>query len=246
MRDVTIYRRQIDLVPIETLQKTNFTIIGVGSLGSFITTILAHMGAERFNLYDDDKLEEHNLPVQFLHKNFLGQPKVEALKAQLEDWYNVSACRAHNKKFKLGERVSSIVISGVDSLEARRDIWEGVKSSPRVQWYIDTRAGGLVNNVYTLDPRDPKAVEAYEESIKPDDEILPLPCTQRMSTFIASQTGSMVANIVMKLLKEEHVPFRLVYDADGFSLRTTNLQKDLKTEVFNMAEGAWNCSQNAS
>ena len=230
MRDFDIFKRQIDIVPVQDLQKKKFTLIGLGSLGSFTATILAHMGAEKMELFDDDLLEEHNLPVQFMHKHFLGQPKVEALKAQLGSWYGITTVNTHAKKFASGDKVSRIVISGVDSLEARRNIWEGIVHNPGVDWYIDTRAGGLVNSIFTLDPNDQSTVDEYEETIKPDDDILPLPCTQRMSTFIASQTGSMVANIVVKLLREEHVPFKLVYDAENFHIGRTELKHYRKPE----------------
>ena len=61
----TRYWRQTDIVDADRLAELPVTVIGAGATGSFITLALAKMGVRHITVYDDDTVEEHNLPNQF-------------------------------------------------------------------------------------------------------------------------------------------------------------------------------------
>lgn len=199
---------------MEELRRTHFTIIGAGSLGSFTATLLAHMGAEQITIFDHDKVEEHNLPVQFLNPKYLGEYKVQALKEQMKEWYDINIT-AKPQKFDSLSPVSAIVISAVDSMKVRGEIWESIKLQPSVKLYIDTRAGGLTAALYSTEPNNLDQIEKYEKTLGAEDAV-DLPCTEQMTTHIASSVGSLVCNIVNKFLGGDKgkIPQALTFNAD--------------------------------
>src|SRR3989304_1851615 len=72
------FLRQLELVPPEALE-TPVAVVGCGGIGSFAALALAKMGCRHLTLYDDDKVEEHNLPNQLYRPADVGRPKAEAL-----------------------------------------------------------------------------------------------------------------------------------------------------------------------
>lgn len=217
MRSASEYMRTTGLVNIGKLKETPFCIIGCGSLGSFTATMLAHMGATKITLYDDDVVEPHNLPVQFLHRGFLGEKKAEALKTQLDSWHPDLEVTAVPKKFEQGSEASQITIMCVDSLKARKLIFSNLIKQPSVEWILDTRAGGNTAAVYTLPSSDFKKVKFFKTSLQGEAD--PLPCTERMSLFIATQVASLVCNQVRNILRnDDRIAFELIYDANLMDL----------------------------
>lgn len=187
-RDTSRFHRQLGLMDVPALQETPFTVIGAGALGSFITLVLAKMGAEDITVFDDDKVENHNLPMQFYRQGDIGKYKVEALKEIINDFDGVNI-NIETKKFD-GSSDTPVVISAVDSIEARRDIYS--KLGPSNTLYIDTRAAGNIATIFTLpwDAFDLK--EDYERNLE-DDDVYEAPCTERMTTYIAPAVASHVA-----------------------------------------------------
>ena len=70
--------RQLDLVKPEALE-TPVHLVGCGGIGSFVALALAKLGCPHLCLYDDDRVEEHNVPNQLFRLSDVGRPKVEAL-----------------------------------------------------------------------------------------------------------------------------------------------------------------------
>ncbi len=59
--------------------KSNFVLIGVGSLGSQVFMNLIRMGIGKWHIVDNDGLYPHNLVRHILPGNFIGYPKAEIL-----------------------------------------------------------------------------------------------------------------------------------------------------------------------
>ena len=191
MREEGQYHRQLDLVNIKTLQQTEFAVVGAGALGSFTALTLAKLGVEKLSVYDNDTIEEHNLPMQFYRRGDLGKPKVEALAELIQDFEGVDI-DAHNCLFDNTD--ADVVISAVDSMEARRDVYS--KLGLCTTTYIDCRAGGEVGTIFCLVPGDEGDVKTrYEENIK-DTDVFSAPCTSKMTTYIAVAMASHVAAII--------------------------------------------------
>ena len=86
MNAETLFHRQLDIIPLERLQKAQVTVIGAGAVGSFTTFTLAKMGIGKITVYDHDTVELHNIPNQlFSRRRTCDQTKVDAL-AEIVIW----------------------------------------------------------------------------------------------------------------------------------------------------------------
>lgn len=78
-------RRYLSQGEIERLGTIRVGIAGAGGLGSNCAWMLARSGFRRFVVADHDVVDASNLNRQFFFARQLGMPKVEALRANLED-----------------------------------------------------------------------------------------------------------------------------------------------------------------
>lgn len=86
LRDQSLDRKRIDyLVESEALDDLEVTIVGLGSGGFPLMQQLAMLGIRRWNLFDHDILEAHNLVKHPSPRADLGLPKVEIAAAWLKD-----------------------------------------------------------------------------------------------------------------------------------------------------------------
>ena len=70
------FQRQLDIVAPEQLAFP-IVVIGAGAVGSATVVTLAKMGCSDITVWDDDLLEEHNIPNQLCKPAMVGRPKVE-------------------------------------------------------------------------------------------------------------------------------------------------------------------------
>src|SRR5690349_4359975 len=71
------YNRQAGIIRQDELSP--ITVIGCGGIGSPTAIIAAKMGVPEIMLFDDDHVEDHNLPSQFYFLEDNGQQKAKAL-----------------------------------------------------------------------------------------------------------------------------------------------------------------------
>lgn len=191
--EFNLYQRQWDIVPMDALKKAHVTIVGVGGLGSVVALALAKMGVGKLSLYDADRVEEHNFPNQMYGPSQLGMLKVEACASMLYSFtdYTESQLHAHNLEVDKDVTIHApLVITCVDSMEARQEIWQAIKQSPAVEAIIDARAGAEeLCFIYSLVSEQ----AAYEATLYDDADALPLPCTARAIIYTAFLAGGWIA-----------------------------------------------------
>lgn len=204
------YIRQLELFNINKFKENSIAIIGCGANGSFIGMALAKMGFENFELYDFDKVEEHNLPNQFFDEFDLGQLKVLATKSRMI-YANPKCTIKTYGKYKINEFNNEIVISCVDVMKTRKEIFKQCKESD-VQLFIDTRMAGLQGQIYTIDMDDKKEVANYEKTLFSDKEAVQARCTQKSILFTVLGIASIVCNQIVKALNEEEIRNYVVLD----------------------------------
>lgn len=78
--------------------KNQYSIIGVGALGSQIMNTLARMGKGKWNMFDNDILNPHNLARHALSRDAIGESKAKALAIELNKLvkHNVYTPHAEN------------------------------------------------------------------------------------------------------------------------------------------------------
>lgn len=204
------FSRQTDLVDIEALE-TPVTLVGCGGIGSFSAMALAKMGCLHLTLYDDDLVEQQNIPNQLYRPSDVGHLKVERL-AEIIKSFTGTSVEARPERVH-SQRLQGIVVFGVDSMEARRRIWErSIRFKASVAALIDARMGAEVSRIYTVRPVDPDHIRYYERTLYSDDEALQLPCTAQAIVYNGFGIASLVAGQVKRVAMGEAWQREIIFD----------------------------------
>ena len=208
-------RRQTGIVHIREFDVNKIAIIGCGAIGSFTAISLAKMGLKEFNLFDDDKVEQHNLPNQFFTLNDIGKSKVDATSMHMKSFNKEVKVSSYGVRFNsriFSDMKEQIVISCVDSIDSRRDIFKVVKKSKAVQFFIDGRMAGLQGQVYTIDMTDKSQVKYYEDTLFSSGEAVKQRCTEKAIIFTVLGIASLICNQIVKAFNEEKYRNFIVLD----------------------------------
>ena len=200
------YLRQQDLIDQDKIRRKPITVIGAGAVGSFTTLALAKMGARDMTVYDHDRIEDHNLASQFYPLDELGSYKVESLSKTVK-LYTGAEVKGFAEMYE-DQNLRGIVVVCVDSMEARRKIWQKVKNNLSVELLIDTRMGAEVALVYALSPIEDHGMYRSSLYLDPVQE----PCTRRSICYTALGLSALACGKVKKYLENE--PFKKVISMD--------------------------------
>lgn len=163
------------------------TIIGAGATGSWLALALAKLGLEDITVYDFDIIEEHNIPNQAFGLKDVGAPKVDALFETIKQTTGTEI-KIANEKF-VDQRLAGVVFLMVDSMEARKTIWENsIKMKSAVKLLIEPRMGLDVGRIYNVEPMDLNQIKKYEDTYYADDVAEVSACGASM-TVISSALG---------------------------------------------------------
>ena len=207
---------------IDSLNQHVFLILGCGAIGSSAATQLTRMGAEKFILYDMDKVETANIGVSQYGHSHIGKSKTTALREILMDINPESEIMEMNGLFKtfMYYNKEDIIILGFDSMSSRLDSMNiclsNRKFNPRL--LIDGRMGAEHYQQYTF--VKPKLKE-YEKTWYSDDEGSSEPCNMKATSYCSNMAGSFIANTVRKVLTKQ--PYEA---ALSFNFPTTLIEKN--------------------
>ncbi|MBI3115079.1 MAG: ThiF family adenylyltransferase [Candidatus Kerfeldbacteria bacterium] len=157
-------------------EPTPITIVGAGRTGSWLTILLAREGYAPLTVYDGDVVGPENV-TQAYWPSHVGRLKVEALAEVLRQTSGVDLT-VETRAFTAHDSPRGIVIAAVDSMEQRQVIWNQVKHNLSVPLFIDTRVGGPVGMIYTINPIDPLEVDYYETRFYPDEQAADFRCSE--------------------------------------------------------------------
>jgi molybdopterin/thiamine biosynthesis adenylyltransferase len=196
--------RQLDIVNSEKLGLLHVHLIGAGGIGSPTALALVKMGLVHLTVYDDDKVEVHNLPNQMFRISDLSKTKVGALVDICYDYAGVVIETVEERITPTCSHVfSGVVISGVDSMEARAGIWKKVRMKPSISLYIDARMAGQICRIFTVNPCNMDAVREYEKTLYTDKEAVEEKCTAQAVIYNVFMTAAIIANQVKKYIGRE-------------------------------------------
>jgi hypothetical protein len=193
--------------------KATIGIVGVGSVGSFTTLALTKMGANVQSVFDSDIIEEHNIPNQFFKLSDIGKHKSVALKTLVKEFSGTDITTNPNVDNKT-LFTNDIIISCVDSMEARKKIFAQVKRS-KIEWYLDSRMGGKVCTLLTVNMNNANSIMAYEKTLIDDKKTLQIPCTQKTIIFNVLGLASLICNNISKVCNEENVEPVIHFDYEN-------------------------------
>jgi sulfur carrier protein ThiS adenylyltransferase len=186
-------------------KNTDITIIGVGSTGSFTALNLAKMGIKNIKVIDFDIVESHNLPNQFYRFQDINKLKVEALQEIIKDFTGVNIETENlevTEEYEFDVTLNTIIMLCVDSMEARKLIYNKVKDLPIK--LIDTRFSSQGYSIHVVDLNNEEDKEKYEKSLK--GEIKNTMCGEKSVIYTILNLASEVCNIVKRMDKGESIP----------------------------------------
>jgi molybdopterin-synthase adenylyltransferase len=213
------YWRQLDIVSPEDLA-VPISVVGAGGIGSPTALALAKMGCSNLTVYDPDTIEPHNLPNQLYRLEDVGRPKVEALQALIRSFTGQTIGAVQETVAQ--KRLDGIVVSGVDSMASRQQLWRGaIRYRAGVPLYVDARMGGEVCRVYSIRPTDPDDVRAYEATLYDDNQADDVACTAQAIIYNVLVIAGLVANQVKKHVKGEPLAREVILDLKTLLLLTS-------------------------
>ena len=205
------YIRQSGYINIKDFRDNKISIVGCGANGGFIGMCLAKIGMTKFVLYDFDKIESHNIPNQLFEEASVGKLKVDETKDVMERMNSDVEIETHLKYNKTLLK-TQIVISCVDKMSVRKEIFNACKKDDTVQLFIDTRMSMLEGQVYIIDMNCQEDVDYYEQTLFSDKEAVQTRCTDRSILFTVLGISSIVCNQLIKALNGEEIKNYIVLD----------------------------------
>jgi len=190
------YSRQADIVPRQRILDCKATVIGVGAIGRQVAIQLTAIGVPHIQLVDFDTVEISNLATQgYMYKD-LKRPKVDV---------TAEFCRQINydlqvevvlDKFKRSTPVGNTVFCCVDSIVARKHIWDALKD--KVNFFVDGRMSAEVLRIVTA--CDEKSRSHYPNTLFTAEEAHAGPCTAKSTIYCANiAAGFMLAQFTKYL-----------------------------------------------
>ena len=77
---MTLFARNAPVLETNALAAKSVLCVGLGSGGSTVADLLARSGVGRFVLWDNDRLEPHNVARHVCTQRDLGRPKASAMR----------------------------------------------------------------------------------------------------------------------------------------------------------------------
>jgi hypothetical protein len=210
------YRRQTLLFnPVEFDKQV--CIVGLGNIGSHAATTLAHLGIKHVVLYDDDKVEIHNLSSQNYDINDLGKNKAICIAGKISAINPDLDAIPFNVKYEGQPTLSmskEILIIAIDTMLGRKAICKKLKELPpesRPEYIIDGRVGGNQIELYTC-----QTPEDWEKTFS--DKVSHDPCGGRYIAYVSTIIGGLITNQVKKILKGEKWDKSLMMDVNSLQV----------------------------
>jgi molybdopterin/thiamine biosynthesis adenylyltransferase len=157
-------------------------------------------------LYDADTIEEHNLATQSYGPKDVGKDKVTAVLEQLSEIEPENKHEGVAQMYDGRPIEADIIVSAVDSLDARRTIATALIENDVSKPIIDGRVGREQVEAYYF----PTAKEWLAQLPDEGDED---PCGARFTAYTANIAAGLLANNVKRLLMGQQPPSRIIYDA---------------------------------
>ena len=206
--------RHLDLIPLSAMS-SRVHIIGAGATGAMASWMLAKMGFINQHVVDYDTIDVENVGCQMYGRHQIGQLKVDAL-AEMVELFTGAKISTTNGKFEKGMPVEGIVISALDSMAGRADIFDSFLSSPSATHLIDPRMSIQYGTMFVVDKSNKASIDSYRETLYSDADAVQERCTMKAVMF----TSSIISGIICKAVKD------IAVDGKTFRSMLYNIEKN--------------------
>jgi hypothetical protein len=198
--------RQMGFFTPNWLGDNNIYIVGAGATGSHVADTLASMGISNIEVFDFDKVEEHNLPNQIYELEDIGTLKVDALARHIKRkmGYDINV---HNEKVEKIDNLKGYLVLCTDSMATQKQILlsSGARN-PNCLGVIETRMGIDQGRVYFLDPNLKGHLKRWGDKWYSDEEAGESPCNMRAIAMTAKMIASIAAGRIVLDLRRQNDP----------------------------------------
>jgi hypothetical protein len=196
--------RQRDIVPPEKLAACHTVVIGVGAIGRQVALQLAAMGIPLLVLYDHDTVDVENLASQGYRPDQLGVAKVDATASDCQRIHPPTQVIPKAERFRRSTarqvtvRGSSLLVfCCVDSIAARRLVWESVRDQTAL--FVDGRMSAEVVRVLAI--RSPFTDRYYPTTLFESGEAYSGSCTAKATIYTASIAAGLMVGQMTRWLR---------------------------------------------
>lgn len=190
------------------------TLIGAGGIGAITALTLAKMGLPILNVFDDDLVDDTNLPGQLHKLSDVGVPKVKALEYTLAEFADDTIYCPFQLRVTADTILPStdVLISAVDSIDARKDIKIAMWGS-NIPYYIDARMAAEQYQHYALNMSDQNSVNRYSRQLDElnEEDVEELPCTAKATFYTAAVAAGHISTAIKNVLQGRLTPHRLIH-----------------------------------
>lgn len=176
----------------------DIVVVGAGCIGSWLSLLLTKEGYDII-LFDNDRIECHNLKNQLYKHEDLGLLKTQGIQNVINEFCRVKI-NTFNERVTSKSLYSSYMISAVDNMESRKivfDLW--CQSEQKL--LIDGRLHKDQLQIFCVMP---KTSEKYKSSLYEDKELPDEKCE------ISSHLGSLIASHMVNFLNNYQITQKLV------------------------------------
>lgn len=189
-------------------QEWGVSVIGLGGIGAPTVLTLAKMGFGNIKGFDRDEVESENTGPQLYGPDDVGFQKAEACmenaRYYADDIQLQGYCQWISETTNWRDLANPIVISAVDSITARHNIWAAICGRPWL-WYIDARmsAEELVLHIVNGDDREWYAdlLAGQNEAEVPD-----LSCTSKATIYCGFGAAAYLGAVCRKIVTNQSLP----------------------------------------
>jgi molybdopterin/thiamine biosynthesis adenylyltransferase len=198
--------------------RLSVSIIGCGGIGAATALAISKMGVPYVTLIDDDVVSEANLPTQLHKLSALGMPKVQAVAEMIAEFSDdLAVVDTQQRRIDGSEPLSDqVIISCVDSIQARQDIWKSVQAG-KCQLYLESRMGAEEFQLHCVDPKDAAWYDKFINS-QSDADILDAPCTSKATFFCGMLAAASISAVVKAFIVGDQLPHKIAHNIPRYSL----------------------------
>ena len=191
-------------------QKEWILLVGTGGIGSSTLLALTKTIPATYMIIDNDVVESINVGTQMFTKEQVGTSKVEAIKntCNLHSYTTIHAIKnRYNSNY-----IQPIVITGLDNMQTRKEVYDAWKLNPKRELLLDGRMRANLYEVYAVTPENQ---EEYEKTLFDDSEVDDGPCTFKQTAYVGFLIAGRITQLLVNYLTNKYtketvcsVPFK--------------------------------------
>jgi molybdopterin/thiamine biosynthesis adenylyltransferase len=184
---------------------------GCGGIGSWLSLFLSRAGFTEV-IYDDDKVEEHNIGGQLYGIKNVGKTKVDAIAEIIYQFTGDNRVHVFCSKMNKTSPTNNYVFAAFDNMKARKELFENWLESYEHDSdaiFIDGRLTAESFQIFIAKGNNATSIQEYKNSLFDDSEVEDEPCTLKQTTHMAAMIASYMTgfftNFIVNVKEKDEV-----------------------------------------